>query len=182
MRYRRARVEGGSYFFTVATHQRTPIFKEGHAVVLLHEAIDKIRTRHPFEIDAQVVLPDQLHALWTLPEGNADFSIRWQLIKEAFTRAYVKRLPTLEQTGAPHDNGSLPVWQNRFWEHLIRDERDFSTHLDYIHLNPVHHGFVKAPRDWPHSSFQQWVERGVYEPNWGTDELPELPAWARRHE
>ncbi len=179
MRYRRVLVEGGSYFFTVVTHQRKPVFENERAIVLLHEAIAKIQTRHPFEIDAQVILPDHLHALWTLPKGDADFSKRWQLIKEAFTRAYVKNL---QQTGIAREGASQPVWQNRFWEHSVRDERDFSTHLDYIHLNPVQHGFVNAPRDWPHSSFQQWVERGVYEPNWGSDAMPEVPAWAKRHE
>ena len=179
MRYRRVRVEGGTYFFTVVTHQRKPILGNEHAVALLLEAIDKIRARHPFEIDAQVILPDHLHAMWTLPEADADFSKRWRLIKEAFTRSYVKNL---QQIGIARDSAPQQVWQNRFWEHLIRDERDFSMHLDYIHINPVQHGFVKSPRDWPHSSFQQWVDRSVYEPNWGSDAMPELPERARQHE
>jgi putative transposase len=182
MRYRRVRVEGGTYFFTVVTHQRKPIFRNQEEIAFLAEAIDKIRARHPFEVDAQVILPDHLHTLWTLPEGDANFSKRWQLIKEAFTRSYVKRQLTPEQAEGRRDRGSQPVWQNRFWEHLVRDERDFSTHLDYIHLNPVQHGFVKSPCDWPHSTFQKWVERGIYEPNWGSDTLPELPAWAKRLE
>jgi putative transposase len=128
------------------------------------------------------VLPDHLHALWTLPGGEADYSRRWRLIKEAFTRAYMKRHRVPEPNGISSDKGKQAVWQRRFWEHLIRDDRDFSTHLDYIHLNPVQHGLVKAPGDWPHSTFKSWVERGVYESAWGSDAKPELPAWAKRHE
>jgi putative transposase len=183
MRYRRVRIEGATYFFTVVTHQRRPIFRDPLSVALLDEVIGKIRTWHPFEIDAQVVLPDHLHALWTLPEGDADYSRRWRLIKEAFTRAHVKRQRLRsgwDETSA-HQNDQA-VWQRRFWEHLIRDERDFATHLDYIHLNPVQHGLTQAPGDWPHSTFSRWVARGTYEPNWGSDSPSELPAWAKRHE
>jgi putative transposase len=172
MRYRRVRIEGATYFFTVVTHQRRPLFRDPALINLFDDASEKIRARHPFEIDAQVVLPDHLHALWTLPEGDADYSKRWRLIKEAFTRSYLKSA----------SNGERKVWQSRFWEHLIRDERDFANHLDYIHLNPVHHGVAAAPRDWPHSTFQDWVARGVYEQAWGSDESPDLPAWAKRHE
>ena len=182
MRYRRVRIEGATYFFTLVTHQRRPLFSDSHIVALLDEAIGKIHARHPFEIAAQVVLPDHLHALWRLPDGDADFSKRWRLIKEAFTRAYVKCRGVPEPTGLRRDKGEQAVWQRRFWEHLIRDERDFAAHVDYIHLNPVHHGLVCAPRDWPHSTFRKWVERGAYEPTWGSDVKPQLPEWAKRHE
>ena len=70
------------------------------------------------------------------------------------------------------------MWQRRYWEHLIKDDRDFTAHLEYIHFNPVQHGFVSAPRDWPHSTFPDWVAQGAYEASWGSDAAPELPAWA----
>jgi putative transposase len=139
MRYRRARVSGGTFFFTLVTENRRPLFRDSPAVSLLMECIGKIRGRYPFQLDAYVVLPDHLHALWTLPNGDTNFSTRWRLIKEAFTRA----------------KGEQGVWQRRFWEHAIRDERDFERHLDYIHINPVHHGLSTTARDWPYSSFLQ---------------------------
>jgi putative transposase len=182
MRYRRVRIEGATYFFTLVTHQRRPLFRDPQLVALLDEAIGKVRAWHPFEIDAQVILPDHLHAIWTLPDGEANYSKRWRLIKEMFTRTYMKHRGPTEPLGVGRDKGVPAVWQRRFWEHLIRDERDFAAHLDYIHLNPVQHGFVTAPCDWPHSTFQQWMARGVYEPAWGSDAKPELPAWAKRHE
>lgn len=183
MRYRRVRVEGATYFFTVVTHGRRRIFADAATVALLESAIAKIRVRHPFDLVAQVVLPDHLHTLWTLPEHDANFfSTRWRLIKEAFTRAYVKRCDVPEPRAERRSRGERAVWQHRFWEHVIRDEQDFGVHLDYIHLNPVHHGFVAAPREWPHSTFGDWVARGVYELTWGSNEMPELPAWAMQHE
>lgn len=182
MRYRRAKVEGASYFFTVVTGERRPLFRDAEMVALLDAAIDRVRTRHPFEVVAQVVLPDHLHAIWQLPEGDADYSMRWRLIKEAFTKAYGKRFERIDAGEARAARGELGLWQKRFWEHLIRDERDFAAHLDYIHLNPVHHGYVGAPRDWPHSTFKTWVQRGTYEENWGSGEMLALPEWAKRCE
>ena len=178
MHYRRLRIDGATYFFTVVSHDRRPIFADPVNVRLLNECMAKVREGHPFEIEAQVVLPDHLHTMWTMPDGDANFSTRWRLIKETFTRRNVELANIVLGT----DRTRSRVWQNRFWEHLIRDDRDFSNHVDYIHLNPVHHGFVKAPRDWPHSTFTQWVARGTYDPLWGSDEKPELPAWAKRHE
>ena len=110
------------------------------------------------------------------------FFTRWRLIKEAFTKSFVKRYETRVVTERRQARGERGVWQRRFWEHLIRDEDDFGAHLDYIHLNPVHHGYVKAPQDWRFSTFERWVEKGVYEPAWGSDAAPELPAWARKLE
>ncbi len=182
MRYRRVRIEGATYFFTVVTEGRRPLFADPDHIALLDEAIAKIRVRHPFDLVAQVILPDHLHAIWALPDGDANFSTRWRLIKEAFTREFLKRRAAPEVNAARRNKGEQAVWQRRFWEHLIRDERDFAAHLDYIHLNPVHHGLVSAARDWLYSTFQEWVERGAYEPTWGSNELPELPAWAMRHE
>ena len=182
MHYKRLKVEGGSYFFTVVTHKRRNLFLDGDLVALLDTAVARVQERHPFEIEAQVVLPDHLHALWQLPANDADYSTRWRLIKEAFTKEFVKRHGPTDANGPRRRRGEQVLWQRRFWEHLIREDRDFGAHLDYIHLNPVHHGCVSAPRDWPHSSFAKWVSRGAYEPNWGSDEKPELPEWAKEFE
>jgi putative transposase len=182
MRYRRASLGGGTYFFTLVTERRRPLFREKAAVELFLDAVESIRLRHPFEVDAFVVLPDHLHALWTLPEADARFSMRWRLIKEAFTRSYLKTHAAPDRSESRRSKGEQGIWQRRFWEHIIRDEADFIAHLNYIHLNPVHHGLVAAPRDWPHSSFREWVEREAYEITWGSDALPGLPDWAKQHE
>lgn len=180
--YKRLKVEGASYFFTVVTYERQNLFSDATAVALLAKAIDKIRLRHPFELEALVVLPDHLHALWQLPTNEADYSMRWRLIKECFTKAWVKQHGPTCANASRLAKREQAIWQRRYWEHLIRDDDDFSAHLDYIHLNPVHHGLVTAPREWPHSSFALWMDRGVYEPHWGSNEKPELPEWAKPFE
>jgi putative transposase len=170
MRYRRLRVLGGIYFFTLVTHERQALFSDSSAIALLHSAIERIRARHPFTIDAYVIMPDHLHMIWTLPPSDDDFSTKWMAIKSQFVRELKKR---------HGHNVQLPVWQGRFWEHLIRDERDFGNHVEYIHYNPVHHGYVAAPRDWLHSSFHDFVARGDYDADWGSDEMPTLPKTIR---
>lgn len=114
----------------------------------------EVQSTHPFRIDAWVLLPEHLHCIWTLPEGDMNFSKRWGLIKANFSRELKGQRTT-------------PVWQNRFWEHLIRDDRDLQTHLDYIHYNPVKHGLVESPKDWPYSTFHRYVQEGFYPLNWG---------------
>ena len=182
MRYRRLLVGGASYFFTVVTHDRQRLFSDPQTFQMLADAITKVRERHPFEIEAQVILPDHLHSLWTMPDGDANFGSRWRLIKEACTRTYCKCYGSQERSEVARARGEQPVWQRRFWEHLIRDEPDFSARVDYIHLNPVRHGLVSVPGEWPHSTFAKWVERGVYDPNWGEGEKPEVPERARWYE
>ena len=105
--------------------------------------------------------------------------MRWRLIKEAFTKAYLKQYPPPPANASRRKKGEPALWQRRFWEHLIKDDRDFAGHVDDIHLNPVKHGLVAAPKAWPHSSFAEWVARDVYEPTWGSGEMPELPVWAK---
>ena len=178
MHYRRIREPGATYFFTVVTHRRLPLFAPPEAVALLHRCIVEVKRYHPFAIDAFVILPDHLHMLWTQPEGDAGYSIRWQLIKTAFTRHYLRVNPTLDRSTSRQTKGEQAVWQRRFWEHLIRDDEDFSAHLDYIHLNPVRHAVAKLPRDWPHSSFLLWVAKGHYSDNWSLETQPELVRWA----
>ncbi len=178
MYYGRVRIPGASYFFTVVTCDRRPIFQHTEAIALFDAAVTRIRQRHPFEIDATVILPDHIHTIWTLPDGDADFSTRWRLVKEAFTKPFVRQNLPSSRSDSRRSKGEQPVWQRRFWEHLIRDEADYVAHVDYIHINPVHHGLAAAASEWPHSSFAEWVERGVYAPNWGSDKMPPLPDWA----
>ncbi|MGQ0618662.1 MAG: REP-associated tyrosine transposase [Panacagrimonas sp.] len=149
MRYRRAHVPGATYFFTVVCRDRAPHFADAHLVSRLGQALRHVRASRPFTVDALVVLPDHLHALWTLPLDDGDFSTRWRLVKH------------FVQLGADQ-----PLWQPRFWEHLIRDEQDFERHFDYIHANPARHGLVSAPRDWPHSTFHRYVRDEVYAADW----------------
>lgn len=182
MRYRRASIPGASYFFTVVTQERRPIFDSAETVALFEAGLKHVKARHPFEIDAFVILPDHLHTIWTLPEGDADFSTRWRLIKEAFTKPFVRSREPMQRNASRRAKNEQSIWQRRFWEHVIRDEADYAAHVDYIHYNPVRHGFAKAARDWPYSSFSAWIERGAYEPHWGSDEMPPLPAWAAEPE
>jgi putative transposase len=181
MRYRRVFVPGASYFFTVVTHQRAPIFSDKLAVELYRRAVQKVQAAWPFTLEAEVVLPDHIHVLWTLPDNDLDYPTRMRLIKAEFSRSFIKQhRPLGERSASRAAKGEQAVWQRRYWEHMIRDERDFQAHLDYIHINPTKHGLVAAARDWPHSTFGIWVERGMYEPWWGSDDMPELPEWVGR--
>ncbi|HHH43786.1 MAG TPA: transposase [Gammaproteobacteria bacterium] len=171
MRYRRARVPGGCYFFTLVTHQRCQLFGSEAAVNLLRTAFRSVMRKHPFSLDAIVVLPDHLHCIWTLPPGDADFARRWRLVKTAFTRrcspAWYGGVPPATPVGKQ----GRQVWQRRYWEHVIRDEDDFRAHVDYIHYNPVRHGYVNRPADWAWSSFGRFVRRGVLASDWGATEI-----------
>ncbi len=159
--YHRTHLAGGCYFFTVVTLNRVPIFTNEECVEVLRQSIHKVMTSHPFEIDAMVILPEHLHCIWRLPEGDADYSSRWREIKKATSR----QISTA--TNARHERN---VWQRRFWEHTIRDEEDWRKHMDYIHYNPVKHGLVSSPGEWPWSSFSRAVAKGWYEPSWGSSE------------
>ena len=160
--YRRNFVSGGSFFFTVNLADRRARLLIEH-VELLRAAFRYTRGRHPFAIEAIVILPDHLHTIWTLPEGDADFALRWRLIKSAFSRG----LPRGERLSASRiAKGERGVWQRRYWEHTLRDEGDFVRHVDYIHFNPVKHGHVNRVQDWPHSSFFRMVRLGIYPTDW----------------
>jgi putative transposase len=160
--YRRNFLPGATYFFTVnLAERRSPILTDN--IDLLRGAFRDVRRHHPFAIDAIAILPDHLHALWTLPDGDANFPVRWRLIKAEFSRG----LPREERVSASRlRKGERGVWQRRYWEHTIRDEADFAQHADYIHFNPVKHGLVTRVRDWPFSSFHRMVRLGVYPQDW----------------
>jgi putative transposase len=168
MQYRRAFTPGGSFFFTLVTHGRKPVFANAEAVEVLRNAFRNVRQSRLFEIDAMVVMPDHLHCIWTLPPGDADFSTRWRLIKTWFTKHFdpVLRPAPSAICQSRHEQA---IWQHRYWEHQLRDENDFARHVDYIHYNPVKHGLIGSPIDWPYSSFRRFVEAGIYPPDWGRD-------------
>jgi putative transposase len=164
-RYRRAKIAGGTFFFTVAIANRSDD--------LLVREIDRLRasyravqSRHPFETIAICVLPDHLHALWSLPDGDSDFSRRWSLIKSGFSRGLASTMPRSTRQVDKREKG---LWQRRYWEHAIRDETDLAHHVDYIHFNPVKHALVPRVRDWPHSSFHRYVAQGQLPEDWGGD-------------
>ena len=166
MQYRRAKIEGGTYFFTVVTHNRRRFLCHPGNVELLRNAFRYVMQRHPFKIDAFVLLPDHLHCIWTLPQGNNNFSTRWRLVKSYFSRHCESQYQ--ENISASREKrGERAIWQHRFWEHVIRDEDDFINHVQYIHYNPVKHGLVKAPKDWEYSSFHRYVQVGIHEEMWG---------------
>ncbi|WKJ90428.1 transposase [Methylomonas montana] len=164
--YRRAFIPGGTWFFTVNLLERKNNDLLIREINLLRETVRAVRERYPFKIDAWVVLPEHLHAVWTLPPGDADFSKRWRLIKSGFSRVLPKTEYRSDARKAANERG---IWQRHFWEHSIRDETDFERHVDYVHVNPVKHGLVSRVIDWPYSSFHRYVEKGVYPENWAGD-------------
>jgi putative transposase len=164
--YRRAFIPGGTWFFTVNLLERKNNDLLVREIDLLRATVRAVRNRHPFQIDAWVVLPEHMHAVWTLPPGDADFSKRWRLIKSGFSWALPK---TEYRTNVRKTAGERGIWQRHFWEHCIRDEADFERHVDYVHVNPVKHGLVCRVIDWPCSSFHRYVEEGVYPTDWNGD-------------
>lgn len=161
--YRRAWHPGGTYFFTVNLLQRQGNDLLVRHIELLRSTVDLVRRRHPFQIHGWVVLPEHLHCVIELPVGDADFATRWRLIKIGFSKA----LPKTERLSEVRiRRGERGIWQRRYWEHLIRDERDFQAHMDYVHINPVKHGLVQRVADWPYSTFHRLVAKGVYPDDW----------------
>jgi putative transposase len=167
-RYLRARIEGGWFFFTLTLADRSSDLLVRH-IERLRAAYAAALKRDPFETIAICVLPDHLHAIWALPQGNGDFSRRWSRIKHDFS------------CGLPGDPNRSPgkvakrekgIWQRRYWEHALRDDADLSRHIDYIHFNPVKHGLVSRACDWPHSSFHRYVAWGCLPIDWGGDVRP----------
>lgn len=158
---------GRTYFFTVVTYNRQRIFCNTEMVMALRDAFKTVMQKRPFEVDAVVVLPDHMHCIWTLPDGDIDYSARWSIIKRTFTQCISETVRMAHPTVSRLKRREGAVWQRRFWEHQIRDERDYQMHCDYIHYNPVKHGVACAPKDWPHSSFEKFVSAGCYDYDWG---------------
>lgn len=165
--YRRRHTAGGTYFFTLVTENREPILCTESARSILRRAIEDCQSKQAFDAVAMVLLPDHLHAMWTLPEGDADYSMRWARIKAQFTREW------LDEGGSeqPRSRSRMQhrrrgVWQRRFWEHHIRDMSDYEKHLHYIHYNPVKHNLVRCPHEYPYSTLRKWILRRVYDPEW----------------
>jgi putative transposase len=162
--YRRNFVPGGTYLFTVTLEDRRSHALVDH-IAALREAFRTTRRERPFTIDAIVVLPDHLHAIFTLPLEDSDFSGRWRRIKGHFSAHMI----SIAASDDRFSNGEYALWQRRFWEHTIRNENDFERHVDYIHFNPIKHGLVSRVRDWPHSSFHLYVRRGILPEDWAGD-------------
>ncbi len=159
--YRRNFVAGGCYFFTVNLLERQRTLLTEH-IDLLRDSVRRVRRLHPFHIDAWVVLPDHMHCIWTLPPDTDDFPMRWRLIKLLFS----KGLPRTERLSATRQRrAERGIWQRRYWEHTIVTERDYAQHIDYIHVNPLKHGYVQRVCDWPHSTFHRYVADGILLPD-----------------
>ncbi|MHC2437627.1 REP-associated tyrosine transposase [Bradyrhizobium sp. USDA 4451] len=162
VQYRRNFIPGGTFFFTVTLEDRTSSLLVEH-VGLLRAAFRAARAKKPFTLDAIAVLPDHLHTVMTLPPVDSDFPDRWRQIKSLFTRAVVA-------SGVPlsaNRRGEYPLWQRRFWEHTIRNERDLERCVDYVHYNPTKHRLVSSPADWQHTSLHRYIRNGTLPPDWG---------------
>jgi len=164
-RYLRLKIDGGIFFFTVTLADRSSD--------LLVRQVDRLRRfymltqkRHPFETVAICILPDHLHAVWALPPEDCDYSLRWSVLKAGFSRGLKEAASRTASKIAKRERG---LWQRRYWEHTIRDDADLERHVDYVHFNPVKHGYVSQVRDWPFSSFHRYVERGILPADWGGD-------------
>jgi putative transposase len=176
VRYRRNFVAGGTFSFTVTLVDRTSQALTDH-ITALRAAVRQTRHSHPFAIDAVVVLPEHLHLVMTLPEGDIDYPNRWRLIKRRFTEAVLRSQTPI----ARHRNGELALWQRRFWEHTIRDSGEFERHVDYIHFNPVKHSLVSRVRDWPFSSFHRFVRQALLPEDWAGDLGQDYASFGERH-
>jgi putative transposase len=179
--YRRNYVPGGTYFFTVVTHERRPLFEREANRQLLGNAMRSIRSKRPFTPFAMVLLPDHFHCVWILPPNDDEYSLRIAQIKESFTRTFLSAGGREGERSANRvKHRERAVWQHRFWEHTVRDEDDLIRCVDYIHWNPVKHGYVARPIEWKWSSFSRFVAAGDYPAEWGDkDPCPDFegPEW-----
>ena len=166
-RYRRA-FTGTTYFFTLVTHRRRPILCDDAVRSALRRAIEQVRARLQFDTVAMVLMPDHLHCIWTLPDGDTNYSLRWSQIKHGVSYT-CRDLYEPVRSRSRQRQRAAPIWQRRFWEHQIRDQCDMERHVDYIHFNPVKHGLVAAACEWPYSTFGRYVREGGYQADWGGD-------------
>jgi len=167
-RYRRDKTPGASWFFTVVTYQRRELLCDKPVRIALRNAISRVRIRHPFVIDAWILLPNHFHCIWTLPDGESNYSLRWKLIKSYVTRACGKYyLQPEDLPPSKTRRRESVIWQRRFWEHRIKNEKDYALHMDYLHYNPVKHGYCKAPSKWRYSTLHRLKAEGIYPEDWG---------------
>ncbi|MEM9412160.1 MAG: transposase [Planctomycetota bacterium] len=166
--YRRALIPSGTYFFTVVTCDRCPIFNNPRSVAILGNVIREAKSRWPFSIDAIVLLKDHWHSIWTLPRNDDQYSRRMAWIKREFTVRWLEKGGVgMGISASKQQQRRKGVWQPRFWEHCINDDDEFDAYFDYIHWNPVKHSVVDRVKDWPYSSFHRWVRQSVYSSDWG---------------
>jgi len=170
--YRRVKIPGATYFFTLVTYHRNKIFSSENARNLLLDIFKQTKIRHPFKEVAYCLLPDHVHLIWQMPENDADYSIRISIIKRKFAIKYIEQYGNFAfQKNPLSKRKDALIWQRRFWEHTIRDEEDLNHHIDYVHYNPIKHGLVERLIDWKDSSFYKYVEMGHYGENWGDEQL-----------
>jgi putative transposase len=169
--FRRVRF-GRTYFFTLVTFRRRRILCDDLIRSSLRVALQRTRLHRPFSIDALVLMPNHLHCIWTLPDGDLDISTRWTQIKHHVSFTCRSRYDDIARTETRRQRSESAIWQRRFGEHQIRDDDDMARHVDYIHYNPVKHGYATSAVQWPYSSFGRFVKNGMYPPDWGgTDEV-----------
>ena len=166
--YRRVKIKGGTYFFTLVTYHRQRIFSSPQTRSMFLDAIYHVRTYHPFDLEAYCILPDHIHLICRFPEDDPDYSMRIGLIKRRYSKQHIYRFGShFPKNKSYEKRQEVGIWQRRFWEHWIRDEEDLNRHIDYIHFNPVKHGLVNQACDWEHSSFINYVQNGYYDLKWG---------------
>jgi len=160
--YARSWIPGGTFSFTVVTASREKIFALEENRKLLRAAYAGVANERPFKTEAICLLPEHVHCVWTMPPGDSDYPMRWKMIKERFSKAYLPRGgKEAARSDSKERRGERGVWQRRYWEHTVRDEEDFARLCDCIHYNPVKHGVARCPHQWPHSSFRRFVVQGV---------------------
>ncbi len=162
--YRRTKINAAWYFFTVVTYQRRSLLTEEAARPILKDAFRQAKAQRPFDMPAFCLMPNHLHCIWKMPEGDCDYSTRWAFIKRTFSKGYIAAGGTgLAQTESRLKKRELGIWQRRFWEHRIRDRDDYWNHVHYIHYNPIKHGLVAQVADWPYSTYHRFCKQGIYE-------------------
>ncbi len=171
--YRRIYIPGSTLFFTLITYKRQKFLTSETARHCLKSAWRLVNKNHPFELTALVLLPDHLHCIWKLPKEDVNFSMRWSKIKKHFSKNYLSLSNGYkpQRTRSMMKRNESGLWQRRFWDHIIRNDQDFINHLNYIHYNPVKHGLVDSPSDWPYSTFHKYVKLDFYEKDWGSDPI-----------
>lgn len=166
--YRRYYQLGSCVFLSIVTHQRRPIFKQIENIQKLRLATAQMKAEMPVDIVAAVILPDHLHFLWQLPENDWNYSKRVGRMKVLFSKSMGDigyEAKYLSHSRMKHREKG--IWQRRFWESTVRNAAELEAYANYIHFNPVKHGYVSCPHHWQYSSFHRWVLSGELTHDWG---------------